>query len=332
MRGSTARLTVGGVIVVAAISVVGWQWWESRRSELPETIVFGNGRIEADQVDVAAKYAGRIDVILVEEGEMVEAGQTLARMDTAELDAGLARAEAKLAEAEEAVTESAALVTERESELRFAEQEYARGVPLAEKGSLSERVVEQRRSVRDRAVAAVDAAEAHLRTAERAVDATRAAVTQVQTQLDECVLKSTVQGRVLYRLAEPGEVLSSGGKVLTLLDLSNVYMEIFLPSHDAALLAVGAEARIVLDAMSDFAIPAHVSFVSPEAQFTPKHVETVNERENLVFRVKVRISRERLMPHIDRVKTGLRGLAYVRLDESTPWPAALERRFQNDVE
>jgi HlyD family secretion protein len=137
-------------------------------------------------------------------------------------------------------------------------------------------------------------------------------------------------GRVLYRLARPGEVLAAGGTALTLVDLSNVYMEVFLPSRQAARLPIGAEGRIVPDG-ADFAIPATVSFVSPEAQFTPKQVETRSERDKLMFRVKVQIPPERVIRHIELVKTGIRGVAYVRLDDSIAWPAALERRFAGDV-
>jgi HlyD family secretion protein len=145
------------------------------------------------------------------------------------------------------------------------------------------------------------------------------------------VLTSPTMGRVLYRLAEPGEVLGAGGKVLTLVDLAEVYMEIFLSAHDAHRLALGSDARIVIDG-ADFAVPAVVTFVSPEAQFTPKQVETASEREKLMFRVKVRVPTELVGAYIDFVKTGIRGVAYVRLGFTPPdWPPWLERRFEPPV-
>ena len=138
-------------------------------------------------------------------------------------------------------------------------------------------------------------------------------------------------GRVLYRLAEPGEVVGAGGPILTLLSLENVYMEVFLPAREAGLLPIGAEARIVLDALPDFAIPATVSFVSPEAQFTPKQVETMSEREQLVFRVRVRIPEDLVAGRIEHVKTGLRGIAVIRLAPDSAWPEALERRIPPEL-
>jgi HlyD family secretion protein len=152
-------------------------------------------------------------------------------------------------------------------------------------------------------------------------------VRQVGAQIAEYTLKAAVSGRVLYRLVESGEVVGAGGNVLTLLDLDNIYMEIFLPAAAASRLEIGAEARIVIDALPEYVIPARVSFVSPEAQYTPKQVETQSEREKLMFRVKLRVPSEVVAPHVKKVKTGVRGVAYVRLDESVAWPAYLAPRL-----
>jgi HlyD family secretion protein len=310
--------------------VAAWQWWRSRQPALPAGIVSGNGRIEAEEVDIATKYAGRIQDILVREGDLVQAGQVLVNMDMAELQATLDKTRAELAKAEAEVREAEAEIAQRESELALAKQELARALRLVRQGSLSQRTVDQRQSLRDTAAAALNAAHARRGTHTHAVAAARAEVQRLHIQIDDSHLRAPVMGRVLYRLARPGEVLAAGGTALTLVDLSNVYMEVFLPSRQAARLLIGAEGRIVPDG-ADFAIPATVSFVSPEAQFTPKQVETRSERDKLMFRVKVQIPPERVIRHIELVKTGIRGVAYVRLDDSIAWPAALERRFAGDV-
>ena len=136
----------------------------------------------------------------------------------------------------------------------------------------------------------------------------------------DTILKSPRNGRVEYRLVEPGEVIPAGGNVVTLLDVLDVYMTFFLPTSEAGKVAVGADARIILDVRRDLPIPAKVSFVSPIAQFTPKEVETRSEREKLMFRVRVRIDPELLKPFADRVKTGLPGVGYVKLNTSAQWP------------
>jgi HlyD family secretion protein len=328
MKGVTIRRVVLLVFMVAVL-VAAWQWWQSRQPQLPAGIVSGNGRIEADEVDITTKYAGRVKEILVHEGDLVKADQVLARMDTAELQAALEHAKAELAKAEAEVREAQATIVQRDSELALAKQELARALPLVREGSLSQRTVDQRQSQRDTAEAALKAAQAHLVTHNHAVHAARAEVQRLQTQIDDNSLRAPVMGRVLYRLARPGEVLAAGGKTLTLVDLSEVYMEIFLPSQQAVRLSSGAPARIVLDGVN-VVIPATVSFVSPEAQFTPKQVETRSEREKLMFRVKVMVPQELVIKHIEKVKTGVRGVAYVRLDDAVSWPAALESRLPGD--
>jgi HlyD family secretion protein len=146
-------------------------------------------------------------------------------------------------------------------------------------------------------------------------------------RIEDAVLKSPVKGRVLYRLAEPGEVVGLGGKVLTLINLNDVYMEIFLPAQEAARVKMGADARITLDVRPEYSAEAKVSYVSPEAQFTPKQVETRSERDKLMFRVKLKVPSEIVMPFIERIKTGVRGIGYVRLDDTVAWPAFLDRPF-----
>jgi HlyD family secretion protein len=166
--------------------------------------------------------------------------------------------------------------------------------------------------------------EAHLQTTRQQVEVEQANVAVIQTRIDDATLKSPVRGRVLYRLAEVGEVLGPGGKALTLVNLEDVYMEIFLPSEEAARARVGSEARITLDASPGLAAPGYVSFVSPEAQFTPKQVETRSERSKLMFRVKIQVPEEVVASYIEYVKTGVRGVGYVKLDQYAAWPARLQ--------
>jgi HlyD family secretion protein len=109
-----------------------------------------------------------------------------------------------------------------------------------------------------------------------------------------------------------------------MLDLSYVYMDIYLPTTEAGKVKVGADARIVLDAYLDRPIPAKVSFVASQAQFTPKSVETQTERDKLMFRIRMRIDEERLHAHADAVRSGLPGVGYVRWDSAVAWPKALQ--------
>ena len=326
--GAVQRLVQ--LIVLGAVAFVGWRAWQRHQRaqvQLPEGITAGNGRIEAIQVDIATKYAGRIGDVLAREGSMVAPDDLLAHIDSTEMRAELEKANAQLAKAAEDVARAAADIVQKQSTADLNEKSFARSETLKRNKAIADQDFDESRARRDSSAAAVNVAKATLRSAEKAELAAAAEVSRQTAQLAEMTLKSPVRGRVLYRLAEPGMVLPAGGKVLTLLDLSDIYMEIFLPSREAARVRVGSEARIVLDVAPEYAARATVSFVSPEAQFTPKQVETRSERDKLMFRVKLQLPAELILPYLERIKTGLRGVGYVRLDDTVPWPDFLERRF-----
>ena len=326
--GAVQRLVQ--LIVLGAVAFVGWRAWERQQRaqvQLPDGITVGNGRIEAIQVDIATKYAGRIGDVLAREGSMVAPDDLLAHIDSTEMRAELEKANAQLAKAAEDVARAAADIVQKQSTADLNEKSFARSETLKRNKAIADQDFDESRARRDSSAAAVNVAKATLRSAEKAELAAAAEVSRQTAQLAEMTLKSPVRGRVLYRLAEPGMVLPAGGKVLTLLDLSDIYMEIFLPSREAARVRVGSEARIVLDVAPEYAARATVSFVSPEAQFTPKQVETRSERDKLMFRVKLQLPAELILPYLERIKTGLRGVGYVRLDDNVPWPDFLERRF-----
>lgn len=292
-------------------------------NRLPAGIFSTNGRIEAEQVLVAAKLAGRVLTVLVEEGQTVETGQVVARMDTSELEAQLAGAQAQVRRAEKAIAEAEAAIAQRESERTLAQQEHERASKLKESGFGTAQSLDLRQSQLNVALAALKAAQASLDEADAAADAARAEVARVQSLIDDSTLRAPRRGRVEYRLVQSGEVVAAGAPIVTLLDLSDVYMTVFVPARVAGRLAMGDEARIILDPAPDYVVPAKVSFVATGAQFTPKAVETADEREKLMFRVKLRIAPELLRQYEDRVKAGVRGLAYVRTDPATAWPDRL---------
>lgn len=292
-------------------------------NRLPAGFFQTNGRIEAEQVLIASKLAGRVAQVLVEEGQTVDLGQTVALMDTSELEAQLAGTVAQVRRAEKSVAEAEAQIAQRDSEHTLAEQEFERASKLKEGGYGTIQALDLRQSQLTVAVAAQRAAQASLEEALAAADAARADVARIQSLIDDSTLKAPRRGRVEYKLVRSGEVVAAGAPIVTLLDLGDVYMTVFVPARVAGRLAMADEARIVLDPAPDYVIPATVSFVAAGAQFTPKSVETADEREKLMFRIKLRIAPELLKQYEDRVKTGVRGVAYVRTDPAAAWPDAL---------
>ena len=339
-------------VAIAGLLFFAWSGWQKLASAGPgDGFISGNGRIEATEVNISTKLAGRIDDILVDEGDFVTAGQPLASMQLDTLQAqrdeavaslhqaetNVAAAEAQVALRESDAVAAQALVGQREAELDAAQRRLTRSSTLSKEGAASlQELDDDRARVRgaqaalaattaqsNASQAAISAARAQLVGAQSAVKAASAAVARIEADIRDSELRSPRDGRVQFRIAQPGEVLGAGGRVLNIVDLSDVYMTFFLPSEVAGRIAIGTEVRLVLDAAPEMPVPATVSFVASTAQFTPKTVETASERQKLMFRVKAQIAPELLRQHLTQVKTGLPGVAWVKLDTNTAWPASL---------
>lgn len=294
-----------------------------RGETLPKGIIKSNGRIEATQVDVSAKYAGRLSEVRVEEGSSVTQGQVVAIITSPEYEAQLRAAQANLQQAREALTAAEAEIASRQSALVFAKADFERGAELIKSGTITKQTYDQRKRNYEAADAAVKTFVAQRDQAKSKIRNSEAEVDRVQSIINDLTLVAPRIGRVQYQLARSGEVVAAGAAILTILDLTDVYMTIFLPAAEAGRLSVGDEARIILDPVPNFVIPASVSFVASDAQFTPKTVETKDERAKLMFRIKLKIDPKVLEQFYTRVKTGVRGLGFVRTMSGVDWPADL---------
>jgi HlyD family secretion protein len=330
MSKTISKKSLMWIILVIAVAgaFFGYKYWQMKQSELPEGIASGNGRLEAKLVDAVAREPLRVKEILVDEGDLVEPNQVLVRLDTVTLDAQLVEAKANVAAAQERMAIAKAGIVRAQSEIELAKIEIERSRKLVEERAGSQRDYDVRKTALETTTAALAEEKAKLQTAEAEVKVAQANVETIQTRINDATLKSPVRGRVLYRLAEVGEVLAPGGKALTLVNLSDVYMEIFLPSREAARAKIGEEARITIDYAPGRAAAGYVSFVSPEAQFTPKQVETRSERDKLMFRVKIKVPEELVSSYIQNIKTGVRGVGYVKLEESAVWPGWLQNLLE----
>jgi HlyD family secretion protein len=291
-----------------------------RGATLPEGIAKTNGRIEATQIDVAAKYAGRLATVTVKEGDEVTAGQVIARISSPEYEAQLRGARAQVLKAKQALAESEALIAQRKSDHIYAETDVERGKPLVEKGYLAKQVFDQRVTKAEVTDAALRAAEAQHEAAQFAIKSAEAEVERIDAILVDLTLVAPRSGRVQYLIHRAGEVVDAGTRILTILDLGDVYMTIYLPAAQAGQLALGDEARMTLDPFPHYVIPATISFVATDAQFTPKSVETKEEREKLIFRIKLQVDPKVLGKYHTQVKTGVRGMGFVRTESAASWP------------
>jgi HlyD family secretion protein len=312
------------VVVLAGAGSGGYSWWQHVRSQMPPGIAYGNGRLEADPINIDTKYAGRIAELFADEGDLVRGGQIVARMDTRDLAASLKKAQAQVNQASRAVEEAEANVKQQQAQTLLAQQEYDRAAYLVQKGSQTKEVLDQRQQQLDGAKAALSAANLRVIAFQHALDAATHDVELYNVQIADNTLVAPREGRIQYRVANVGEVLPAGGHVFEMLDTAYVYMDIYLPTEQAGKVRFGADARIVLDAYPHVAIPAKVTFIASQAQFTPKIVETQNERDKLMFRIRVRVVPDRLRGRADIVRSGLPGVAYVLTDPATQWPPPLQ--------
>ena len=344
------------VVVVLALGGGGYYaWLKLRPSGLPDGFASGNGRIEATEIDVDDKIAGRIAEILVDEGEFVSTGQVLVHMDVKTLDAQRREAEAQLERAKIGVETQEAVVGQREAERTAAVAQIvtrkavwataaarlARVEAMAAKDFETKQALDDARAGEQSTKSAIAEAQANLAAAEAAISAAKAGVVgakaaviaaqatidRIVADIDDSSLKTPRDGRVQYKVSEVGEVLPAGGRVLNLVDLNDVYMTFYLPTKQAGEAAIGAEARIVLDSFPEYVIPASITYVANVAQFTPKSVETEAERQKLMFRLKANIPPDLLRRYHQTVKTGLPGIAYVKLDSKAQWPDNLAVRL-----
>lgn len=338
--------------VIGILVLLGWYGWSEHANQGPgEGFVVGNGRIEATEIDIATKLPGRVNEVMVSEGDFVSRGQVLARMQVDTLTAqheealagyreaefAVAAARAQIALRESDVAAMEAVVLQREAELYSAQRRMQRTEKLSIDGAVSrqerdddrararsaEAGVAAARAQVLAARAAVEAAKAQQTGAESRVGAVQASINRINADLADSELKAPRDGRVQVRVAQPGEVLGAGGRVLNLLDLSDVYMTFFVPEAAAGRVGLGSEVRLILDAAPDYVVPARVSFIASQAQFTPKTVETASEREKLMFRVRAQLPPALLQRYLDQVKTGVPGVAWLKLDADAEWPESL---------
>lgn len=322
MSGLTGRTKL--LIIAAAVVIIGAiAWYYLKPPAIPPGFAYGNGRLEATETAISSKIQGKIIEVLFREGADLKAGETAAILDGRDVKAQLRAAEANLDKTREAARESRENVKSAVSQQKLAVVTFNRTEELIRKNFISAAQLDKDRTTLQTANATLAAAQNKVSEADAAIAAAEANVDALKVSVDDTILRVPVDGRVLYRLAEPGEVISSGGRVLSMIDLSDVYMYVYLTTDEAGKVVMGDEARIVLDALPDVQIPAHIAFVAPKNQFTPKEVETMEERVKFMFRVKLKVNKDWLEKNSNIAKPGMPGIGWVRTAPETAWPDKL---------
>lgn len=310
-----------GLVLAAAAGLGGYAAWRhfSPASALPDWVAQSNGRIEMTRTDVAVKYPGRLVSLNVHEGDMVRPGQIIAEQDDtdllAQLDGARAARERALGGVERAQGERNA----HESQVGLARLALSETSGLHDRALVSDVELRQRGLALTGAQGSVAAASGGIAEARGAVAQAEAQIRQVGAALNDLHIRAPGSGRVEYRIVEPGTMMAPGGKLVSLVNPEDVTLTIFLPANVASRVTIGDEAWVWPQGFAG-ALPARVSFVSGEAQFTPKFVETASERETLSYRVKLQIPAAVARRHAGVLKAGMTADGYVRTDAKRPWP------------
>jgi HlyD family secretion protein len=276
-------------------------------------VIAASGTIEAVEVNVASKVAGQVLSLSYREGARVAPGDLLAVIDHASLDIQLRQAEAgvRLAEAQlallvkgarsEDIRQAEAALTQADSALKVAGDDAARMRELFKTGSVTSK---QRDDAEARLTVATAqrsaAAEAlgklrrlarpeEIQAAEARLDQARAAADLLAKTIADCTITAPAGGIVTHKAVEAGELVTPGATVVTLADLASVYVMIYVTEIEIGRIKLGDGVDVRIDAFPERAFPGKITYISPEAEFTPKNVQTKEDRVKLVFGVKVEI-------------------------------------------
>ncbi len=305
------RRIVVGAIAALAIAVV---LFLALRSRAGNGELEASGTVEATEADLGFQMAGRIVAVTVREGDPVTAGQVLARLDAAELDARKAAAESQLqaaravlAEMEaggrpEEVAQGRSAVRSAAQKLEDARRDLVRARNLYEGGAISREALDKANTAAELADASLDQAREQLQVlqtgprkerveAQRAsVAAAEAQVRQVEALVDNAVIRAPFDGIVTIRHREAGEVVQPGLPVVTVMNPADRWVRIYIPEDRIGAVHLGQSARITSDTFQDRDYSGRVSFIADRAEFTPRNVQTKEERVKLVYAVHVQIA------------------------------------------
>ncbi len=314
MRTKWLMGVIALVVVGAGLfAVLRWQ-----QSENAAGFFHTNGRVEATQSRVATRIPGLLSAVKVKEGDHVTAGQVLAELDSQPLQAEIARAEAGIAQANDQVRLAEAQLLQAQTECDYARSQLGRIQSLSKRQFVSQDQLDSARTHAASCGSVVNAAQAAVAAAQSAGKVAQAGRDRLRVDLSDSTIRAPFSGYILYRLAEAGEMIAAGSPLFTLVSDSDVYLTVFLPADVAGKVALGDEARLQMDAKPDTWVAARVTLISPEAEFTPKSVETSSERSNLVFRARIGVTPEALAQN-PWLKSGMPGLGWLRTDASAPW-------------
>jgi len=258
------------------------------RADPPDGL-YGNGRIQGDEVRLASRIPGRLARVDVHEGDRVARDQVLAQLTTREVRARLDQARAGVAAARAAVTEAHVQVQVLAHHVETARADLARMQALLDAGAATAQQVDRADDTVTGLQGQLAVARARVTQTEAVLAERSAAVVSAETPLDDARVRSPLDGVVLLRLAEPGEVVQAGQPLLVLVDPTDLFLKVYIAEAQIGQVRIGDQARVTVDAFADRTFRGMVTEVAGRAEFTPRDVHMPDERTSLVFAVKIQL-------------------------------------------
>lgn len=305
-----------GLALLAAGSAIAY--WRLKPPPAPAQVIYGSGRIEADEVRVGLELGGRLVENRAVEGATLQLGAPLARIEPADVALQSERAAAQQAAAAETEAQVVSQIGLAQHHTVTARADLDRYESLARDGYAPAQRLD---AVRNAYQAAADqVAVLKARRAEAAAQARAAGkvLELSRSQLAKTSVAAPITGAVLQRLAEPGEVVAAGQPVAVLADLTRVKLRVFVGERDLGKVRLGAPARIRVDAFPGRDFTARVARVDAQAQFTPRDIHMQDERSRTVYGVTLEAPNPQGV-----LKPGMPADAWILWDTRVGWPARL---------
>jgi HlyD family secretion protein len=258
-RPPRPALIAAAAVILTGAALGGWAWWRGRQTG-PD-LLRASGRIEVAEVHVSSKVTGRVAALHVREGNEVKAGQLIAELEGEDLQAQL--------------RQTRAVLLQNQARLKIARLTRDRNRELLSDGAIARQEV--------------DRADSEFQAAEAAEKEAAANVRRLETQVAELKVFAPLDGTVLTKAVETGEVVPAGKPLILVGDLDQLWIKIYVPETQVGKVTLGAPARILVDSFPDRPFPGAVTWIADQAEFTPKNIQTKEERVNLVYAVKISV-------------------------------------------
>lgn len=329
--------------ITLVIIVITFSFLYFKETEKPG-IIDSNGQIRGTEVNISSKVTGSIEKLLIKEGQKIEKGELIAKLSSQQIEAKIEQAKARIDiykaqkevvfhnihQAKAALKSAESSIEEAQARLNLASKNYKRYSELAHKGIISQSQLDnvetalkaarakqkEALQAKEEVIASIERSQSSQQVAENQLSAARAELKEIEATYSDTKIHSPIDGTVINKLVEEGELVVEGTPIANIIDLSDLYVKVYIPEKEIGKIRLGNPVKIYSDAFPNKSFKGSVIEVSQEAEFTPKEVHMKEERTKLVFGIKVKIENPK-----GYLKPGMPVDVMIKWDEDAKWRA-----------